>query len=161
MSGGEPQALGLEEVVFERVVTRAEVAVLGVGQPAVGEGRVLGVVVRAQGQRPCVAQVQHPLQIQVIELEVHVFAGTFALLADVIQQHIGLPVAQMRVAIIAAASAQRNASFAHVWRQWSDVVDDRAGGLRAEHNLAGSFEHFNTFEAIDRWMVVTGVVAVG
>jgi len=158
---GSTEAFRLEGVVAEWVVARAQPSELGFGEPGVGHQRVLVVVVAAQGDGLAVADLSDPLEVEVVDLVVQVVACAVALFARVVEQHAGTADVHLAVKVVAVADRALHVAAELAWCIGGDVVDHAADGLRAELQGIGTLEHLDPVEAVDRRVVVAGVVAIG
>ena len=159
--GRRAVAFGLEAVVAERVVARAEAAELGLGQARVGELRVFLVVVAAERDGLTLADLSDPLEVEVVDLVVHVLPRAVALLTRVVEQKTVAADIHLAVEIVAVADRALDVSAQALRRVGRDVVDDAADGLRAELQGIGALQHLDAVETVDGRVVVAGVVAVG
>jgi hypothetical protein len=154
-------ALDVEVVVAERVVLAPEVGVLGFGQPAVGDLRVLGQAAEAEGDALVVADPRDVFQVEVSLLEVLVLARGVALAAHRIEQKAATADVDVHVAPAAVAGGELRVAGEFLRRRGRDVVDHAADGLRPEAQHAHALEHLHPRVAVERRVVVTRVVAVG
>src|SRR5688572_25223911 len=156
-------AVGVEEVVAEWIRARVR-RVFVQSQPRIGDVRIFAVVVAAERPRLAGADALHYLPVDVIQLEVQILPGAVSLLSHVIDEETGSrdggPIRTVTVEVVAIPAGQRQrAGWLDRWSR-SQVVDGTADGLRSVRDLRTSLEDLESLEAVDRRVVVRGVVTV-
>ncbi len=158
-----PEPPAVEAVVGEGVATRVR-PVLVFSQAGVGELRALGVVAALEREGLPGAERERRLEVHVVERRVHVLARAVALLVHQVEQQPGASpgraaaAVQVGVAAVAGGRAQRQGGSRR--RRGRQVVHDAADRHRTEGHLPGPLQHLDAVEALDRRVVVGGVVAV-